>query len=257
MMRRARRMLAVALAGAAVPAVVVGVSASGRSADPQAVAASSSAAKALALAKSADKRARRALVKARRHGEPGDPGDPGAVGPPGAAGAPGAPGATGAAGEPGDPGVSLREEAIPPGRTYTGVWGGRYVGRANDELRIDVSFPFAATVALNDQDVGFGATTPNTGFNAGFGEALQVCQGKPEAPAAPAGKVCLYVSSQSNVKASAVNGGGGLSANAFNQNTAPSVLGFVVGIKPAANAPGSTTANVTAEGTWAYTTEAP
>jgi hypothetical protein len=100
----------------------------------------------------------------------------------GGAGVAGSPGADGA---PGARGLSAWD-VVPSGQTVTGT----YVydtHSGTDTLSDAIAFdlPGVAPVELTDETVNFDV-------NSGAGDADSECDGLPEAPTAPAGKVCIY-----------------------------------------------------------------
>ncbi len=104
-------------------------------------------------------------------------------------------GAKGDKGDKGDPGTSVFASSLPSGQTMKGVWGGRFptptANTYQDSPRI--GFPVPAPAGLTDAQVSFPAGTAN----AAPGDLDPTCTGTAEAPTAPAGKVCVYVDSQS------------------------------------------------------------
>jgi hypothetical protein len=102
-------------------------------------------------------------------------------------------------GDKGDPGVGALNP-VPSGSTIRGVVGGdfhNYDAFIHD-FAVDVTLPIPAANALRDDSVfvnvaswqGTGGQTPPTTTDTDPG-----CTGTPANPTAPAGKVCIYVSS--------------------------------------------------------------
>jgi hypothetical protein len=120
---------------------------------------------------------------------------------------------------------------IPSGVTVTGAFGisSNVAGATGNDLREVVQLPGLASADLSDETVN---------FSPGAGEADVSCSGSPNAPTAPAGKVCLYLTSFQGV-APTVDG-----------EAIPLLLGsragFVIHVADA-----SVSAGVF--GTWAYT----
>jgi Collagen triple helix repeat (20 copies) len=174
-------------------------------------------------------------------------GQKGATGPKGATGATGATGAkgtTGATGLPGTPGTSVFANAIPSGTTITGGFGGRYIApqlALNNSYLVATSFPVRAPVPLSDTDV-------NAAPNAAADDPDTACTGTFDAPTAPAGKVCLYISNAANAKVAGFRltnpGGAGTP-------TPGDAYGFIVRIID--DTVVGNNKSTAAEGTWAYT----
>jgi Collagen triple helix repeat (20 copies) len=131
-------------------------------------------------------------------GPAGAQGATGPAGPVGPAGPTGPAGAAGATGPAGPPGLSALA-ALPTGRTIHGVVGGDFHAYDNSasDFGIDVTFPIPAPAGVSDSDVfvnvaswqgNAGQTAPTTS------DTDPGCNGTPENPTAPAGKVCIYVS---------------------------------------------------------------
>jgi hypothetical protein len=81
-------------------------------------------------------------------------------------------------------------KAIPKGATVTGVFGLQhfFAGGSDDHLRQAISLPGVAPANLTDTTVNFKAA-------AGVADADATCTGTAASPTAPAGKVCLYLTS--------------------------------------------------------------
>ncbi|MCE9620720.1 MAG: hypothetical protein K8R99_00060 [Actinomycetia bacterium] len=88
---------------------------------------------------------------------------------------------------------ALGTARVPSGKTVTGfgLWDTVSSG-ATDDIQISVELPALAPVALTDATVNFA-----TNASAGDGDAT--CTGSIGAPTAPAGKVCIYLSSFSGL----------------------------------------------------------
>ncbi len=129
----------------------------------------------------------------------------GPAGPAGPAGEPGEPGLRGAKGEEGVAGTDPWD-TIPPGQLLTGSADYRLDTRlAGDELAITVQLPARVPVALTTGTVNFS----NLDLTAGSTDRDLNCAGTETAPTAPAGKVCLYISSSPppfNVQTGSANG---------------------------------------------------
>jgi hypothetical protein len=106
-------------------------------------------------------------------------------------------------GDKGDPGVGALNP-VPSGSTIRGVVGGdfhNYDGGFNRDFAVDVTLPIPAANALRDDSVfvnvagwqGTPGQTPPTSSDNDPG-----CTGTPANPTAPAGKVCIYVSSSTH-----------------------------------------------------------
>jgi hypothetical protein len=122
---------------------------------------------------------------------------------------------------------------IPSGITVTGAFGisSNVAGAAND-LREVVDLPGLAPADLSDETVNFANAV-------GPIDVDLSCTGNPNAPTAPAGKVCLYLSSTQGVDTTV-------------EGTAiPSLLGSRSGF--AVHAASLTTGSTGVFGTWAYT----
>lgn len=228
------------LVGALITATAIAVPALGGSSTAPTL---PQAKKALAAAKKADRASRRALRIARNkprgpRGLPGAKGAPGGIGPAGEAGYPGDPGEPGGQGPAGS---AVYEGAIPSGTTVRGSYGGRYA-RPAPRLRITVSLPVRAPVAIDDAHVGFRA-----GAGAPVTDALAQCTGTSAEPMAPAGFVCLYPIDSLNSNLSAVTGTALTSVAA---NAAANRFGFAIEAAPDG---GSSLKTMSATGTWAYT----
>jgi hypothetical protein len=150
-------------------------------------------------------------------------------------------GAKGDKGDKGDPGTSVFASSLPSGQTMKGVWGGRFptptANTYQDSPRI--GFPVPAPAGLTDAQVSFPAGTAN----AAPADLDPTCTGTAEAPTAPAGKVCVYVDSQSASVTSLV------AQQLDGENSEQSKLGFGVVV----TATGAANASTVARGTWAYT----
>ncbi len=147
----------------------------------------------------------------------------------------------GAKGDKGDPGMSVFDSSIPSGQTVKGVWGGIYATPTVNSYFYAprIGFPVPAPAGLTDAQVSFPAGTAN----AAPGDLDPTCTGTAEAPTAPAGKVCVYVDSQSASVTS-------LAAQQLDgENSEQSKLGFGVVV----TATGAANASTVARGTWAYT----
>ena len=125
-------------------------------------------------------------------GSRGPKGDTGPTGPAGPKGD------TGSKGDTGLPGASALDP-VPSGQTIRGAIGGDYHAFDNSasDFGVDMTFPMPAPVGVSDSEVfvnvagwqDAGGQTPPTTTDTNAG-----CTGTPNAPTAPAGKVCIYVS---------------------------------------------------------------
>lgn len=123
-------------------------------------------------------------------GPAGPAGLPGATGPQGAKGDPGPMGPGGPPGPKGDPGPLL--ETLPKGKTETGSWG--FVGANESGIAGNViSYPVKLAAPIANED--FVLNPPD--FE---GEPGEDCPGSLEAPKAAEGKVCLYMTPESEAK---------------------------------------------------------
>jgi hypothetical protein len=122
---------------------------------------------------------------------------------------------------------------IPSGTTVQGAFGIQHFTNAGtqDHLRQAVSLPGTASAALTDANVNFASA-------AGASDTDATCKGTPDAPTAPAGKVCLYLTTSAGLGSTFSGEGMPPSGNKF---------GFVV------RADNATAAGTGAYGTWAYT----
>lgn len=120
---------------------------------------------------------------------------------------------------------------IPSGVTVVGNWSAApstdFAGSGGFD---EVDLPAAAPVALESASVNMGAGTVNGGDND------PACAGTPEAPTAPAGKLCFYVGFQIGITA----------LNGYSSN-GPHNRGGAVRVD------GGAGANRYARGAWAYT----
>jgi hypothetical protein len=176
-------------------------------------------------------------------GQKGATGSQGATGATGATGAKGTTGLTGSTGPAGTPGTSVFANAIPSGTTITGGFGGRYIAPQlafNNSYLVATSFPVKAPVALSDTDV-------NTAPDPAADDPDATCTGTFDAPTAPAGKVCLYISNAANAKVAGFR----LTKPGTAGSTPGDAYGFIVRIID--NGTVSNTSSAAAEGTWAYT----
>jgi hypothetical protein len=150
-------------------------------------------------------------------------------------------GAKGDKGDKGDPGTSVFASSIPSGQTVKGVWGGRFpTPTANTYVTSPrIGFPVPAPAGLTDAQVSFPVGTTN----AAPADLDATCTGTAEAPTAPAGKVCVYVDSQSASVTSLV------AQQLDGENSEQSKLGFGVEV----TATGAANTSSQARGTWAYT----
>ena len=116
----------------------------------------------------------------------------GAAGPAGTPGANGAPGTPGLNGAPGANGRSAWD-AIPSGQTVTGtiVYDGHSGGLGESDA-VGVDLPGLAVPALTDATVSLAPLGGITGTD-------PTCLGSNAAPTAPAGKVCIYISTHEGV----------------------------------------------------------
>ena len=112
----------------------------------------------------------------------------GPAGPVGAAGEPGEPGLRGPQGIEGVAGTDPWDP-IPSGQLVTGSADYRLDAIASEELAVTVQLQARAPVALTTLTVNFSTLD----LTAGDGDAS--CTGTETAPTAPAGRLCLYVSS--------------------------------------------------------------
>jgi len=150
-------------------------------------------------------------------------------------------GAKGDKGDKGDPGTSVFNSSIPSGQTVKGAWGGLFATPTANTYSYGprITFPVPAPVGLTDAQVSF----PTGTTNAGAADQDAACTGTPDVPTAPAGKVCIYVDTQSAsvslLRALQLDG----------ENTEQSKLGFAVQF----TATGAANASTNARGTWAYT----
>lgn len=135
-------------------------------------------------------------------GPAGPQGDTGPTGATGATGSTGAQGAKGDKGDDGDDGVSALD-AVPSGQTIRGAVGADFDASVfPSDWGTDMTLPMRAANNLADGDVAVNVAgqqqnagqTPATSSDA----ADAACTGTPEAPTAPAGKVCIYVSGADN-----------------------------------------------------------
>ena len=129
----------------------------------------------------------------------------GAKGDTGAKGATGATGATGAKGDTGPAGDSALNP-VPPGKTIRGAVGGDYEAQtALGDWGLDMTLPVAARNDLADGDVTVNidscqADTGQVCPTASDIDENPDCDGTPEAPTAPAGVLCIYVSGADNAE---------------------------------------------------------
>jgi hypothetical protein len=175
------------------------------------------------------------INKAARLALQGQKGATGPAGPTGATGATGAAGAKGDKGDTGAAGTSVFSSTIPSGQTVTGAWGiGEDSSNTGGFTHVVVSLPVEAPTELTDSLVNFKSGTTN----AADGDAT--CTGTAAAPTAPAGKVCIYTTFNSNTDYLA---GFQISGSAGDQNK----FGFTIFASAAASG------LIDARGTWAYT----
>lgn len=133
--------------------------------------------------------------------------------------------------------------SLPAGQTVSGAFG----CYQEDDTAVTgctsvASFPVPATGSLADNTVNFAASSGS--FNAT--DADPTCTGNVNAPTAPPGKVCLYVSNfVTDPAAKAVSG----QANILTGTSGASARGFEVDLTSVAAA----TLSVNIEGVWAYT----
>jgi hypothetical protein len=137
-------------------------------------------------------------------GPRGARGAAGPAGPTGATGAKGATGARGPAGPTGPAGASALNP-VPPGQTIRGAVGGDYQAEsALGDWGLDMTLPVPARNDLSDTEVtvniahcqaSTGQVCPTTSDI-----AENACTGTPEAPTAPAGVLCIYVSGADNAQ---------------------------------------------------------
>lgn len=95
---------------------------------------------------------------------------------------------------------------MPPGQTIRGAVGGDYNAEsALADWGLDMTLPVPARNNLSDDDVtvnidsceaGAGQACPTTSDN----DENPDCDGTPEAPTAPAGVLCIYVSGADNAE---------------------------------------------------------
>lgn len=127
-------------------------------------------------------------------------------------------------------------DPIPSGTTVTGTW--RYDSTSTTSQSVNDSFeialPGVAPAALSDASVNFAS-------GGVAGDADPACTGSESAPTAPAGKVCIYITSSTNL--TALNGYTSVPTYGRNRAFRISVLA------PAANA------DIYGYGTWAYTAQ--
>jgi hypothetical protein len=124
---------------------------------------------------------------------------------------------------------------IPSGLTVTGVFGisSTVGGGLTNDLREVVQLPGLAPADLSDETVNFGP---------GVGEGDPSCTGSANAPTAPAGKVCLYLTSIQGGTAPTVDG-----------QAIPLLLGSRGGFVVHAAGDPISSSSAGAFGAWAYT----
>ncbi|HEU0025278.1 MAG TPA: hypothetical protein VFQ12_11630 [Thermoleophilaceae bacterium] len=124
--------------------------------------------------------------------------------------------------------------AIPSGKTVIGAWGLHHNNLAATENNfVTISFPLIAPAAITAANINFGPSAAAADDDA-------TCNGSYASPSAPAGKVCIYVSTI----VSNVNGLAGFQAT---NTDAENLFGFSIrGTSIAAG-------DVDARGSWAYT----
>jgi hypothetical protein len=140
----------------------------------------------------------RGVLKRGTTGPRGPQGPRGLTGPEGPAGTEGPTGRQGPVGVPGRPGVQGAQgppgrnasEPLQPGETVFGVLGGEALSTTSASgLQSWISLPAPAPVALDGDHVGIApGATPGAA-----GDEDPECTGSVAAPAAPAGKVCIYL----------------------------------------------------------------
>jgi hypothetical protein len=146
-----------------------------------------------------------------RSGPRGPRGRRGIVGATGPAGPPGPKGDTGAAGPPGPSGPAGPAGAsalnpVPPGKTIRGAVGGDYEAQAAlQDWGLDMTLPVPAANDLADGDVtvNIDSCTPDTGQVCPTTSDIAEnpgCDGTPDAPTAPEGVLCIYVSGADNAE---------------------------------------------------------
>jgi hypothetical protein len=133
--------------------------------------------------------------------------------------------------------------ALPAGQTVSGAFG---CYQEDDTAVTDctsvASLPVPATGTLADNTVNFAASSGS--FNAT--DADGTCTGNVNAPTAPPGKVCLYISTFATSPAAQAVAG---QANIITGTNGASARGFEVDLTSVA----ATTKSVNIEGVWAYT----
>jgi hypothetical protein len=129
----------------------------------------------------------------------------GAKGATGLAGAVGPAGAAGVSGAAGVPGTSVFDASIPSGKSVRGTWGNFVTLGAGDNFGAAEAFPVLAPVPLEIATVKFGVNGPNGLADATFqaatvdGDESGLCTGNYVAPSAPAGMLCVYIRTVSNI----------------------------------------------------------
>lgn len=156
-------------------------------------------------------------------------------------------GAQGAQGNPGTPGAAGQAgrsawETIPSGTTVRGVFGEHHISSSDtDRFEHDYfTLPALPSEPVEETDISF--ATNQAAFTANSSENA-ACNGTPEAPTAPAGMICLYLSNDAPP-------GGATDFARWVVLPGEGQLGlFRISYMATAN----DGANVAYQGTWAYT----
>lgn len=146
--------------------------------------------------------------------------------------------AAGAPGAPGKDGASVLNSTVPSGKTIRGLWD---IDATNNTSQSEMyystgTFQIPTTQVLSSSAVNFAASA---GSDAGDDDAT--CTGSSNAPTAPPGKVCIYISDGEIYESAAHT----MLGNALT-DTAPT-YGFEISVSL------PTGSTVSYDGAWAYT----